>query len=101
MAQYSTPGTMLQLAQTHTSETAWSLQASISGWSLFHYMQFRFNVREVEMGTRRPLIVQMYHDPTAQEPRCRLQVWGHLLGAAGQVSGKQSGTLDISMCDDG
>eukprot|EP00967_Tisochrysis_lutea_P008807 scaffold10558_cov21-Tisochrysis_lutea.AAC.1 len=36
-------------------------------------MQFRFNVREVEMGTRRPLIVQMYHDPTAHEPRCRLQ----------------------------
>ena len=25
------------------------------------------------MGTRRPLIVQMYHDPTAIEPRCRLQ----------------------------
>lgn len=25
------------------------------------------------MGTRRPLIVQMYHDPTAHEPRCRLQ----------------------------
>ena len=25
------------------------------------------------MGTRRPLIVQMYHDPTAKEPRCRLQ----------------------------
>ena len=37
------------------------------------YVQFRFNVREVEMGTRRPLIVQMYHDPTAIEPRCRLQ----------------------------
>lgn len=37
------------------------------------YLQFRFNVREVEMGTRRPLIVQMYHDPMAQEPRCRLQ----------------------------
>lgn len=36
-------------------------------------LQFRFNVREVEMGTRRPLIVQMVHDPTAQEPRCRLQ----------------------------
>ncbi len=35
--------------------------------------QFRFNVREVEMGTRRPLIVQMVHDPTATEPRCRLQ----------------------------
>jgi hypothetical protein len=35
--------------------------------------QFRFNVREVEMGTRRPLIVQMFHDPTAVEPRCRLQ----------------------------
>lgn len=34
-------------------------------------MQFRFNVREVEMGTRRPLIVQMVHDPTALEPRCR------------------------------
>lgn len=25
------------------------------------------------MGTRRPLIVQMVHDPTAMEPRCRLQ----------------------------
>lgn len=34
---------------------------------------FRFNVREVEMGTRRPLIVQMVHDPAAKEPRCRLQ----------------------------
>ncbi|MEW5303991.1 MAG: hypothetical protein WDW38_003211 [Sanguina aurantia] len=37
------------------------------------FLGFRFNVREVEMGTRRPLIVQMIHDPTAQEPRCRLQ----------------------------
>mmetsp|Transcript_4509 Transcript_4509/g.12314 ORF Transcript_4509/g.12314 Transcript_4509/m.12314 type:complete len:775 (-) Transcript_4509:922-3246(-) len=37
------------------------------------FLGFRFNVREVEMGTRRPLIVQMYHDPTAHEPRCRLQ----------------------------
>lgn len=35
--------------------------------------QFRFNVREVEMGTRRPLIVQMVHDASAAEPRCRLQ----------------------------
>lgn len=35
---------------------------------------FRFNVREVEMGTRRPLILQMVHDPTALEPRCRFQV---------------------------
>lgn len=26
------------------------------------------------MGTRRPLIVQMVHDPAALEPRCRLQV---------------------------
>ncbi|XP_062168389.1 dynamin-related protein 5A-like isoform X2 [Alnus glutinosa] len=34
---------------------------------------FRFNVREVEMGTRRPLILQMVHDPTALEPRCRFQ----------------------------
>ncbi|KAI4322952.1 hypothetical protein L6164_022598 [Bauhinia variegata] len=34
---------------------------------------FRFNVREVEMGTRRPLIIQMVHDPTALEPRCRFQ----------------------------
>ena len=25
------------------------------------------------MGTRRPLIVQMVHDPSAQAPRCRLQ----------------------------
>lgn len=35
---------------------------------------FRFNVREVEMGTRRPLMLQMIHDPNALEPRCRLQV---------------------------
>ncbi|GAB2230784.1 hypothetical protein Droror1_Dr00015076 [Drosera rotundifolia] len=34
---------------------------------------FRFNVREVEMGTRRPLILQMVHDGTAIEPRCRFQ----------------------------
>ncbi|AQL00593.1 Dynamin-related protein 5A [Zea mays] len=34
---------------------------------------FRFNVREVEMGTRRPLVLQMVHDPTALEPRCRFQ----------------------------
>eukprot|EP01018_Ginkgo_biloba_P010217 Gb_33016 [translate_table: standard] len=34
---------------------------------------FRFNVREVEMGTRRPLMLQMVHDPSALEPRCRLQ----------------------------
>ncbi|KAK9832230.1 hypothetical protein WJX74_003725 [Apatococcus lobatus] len=37
------------------------------------FLGFRFNVREVEMGTRRPLIVQMVHDPTAEQPRCRLQ----------------------------
>ncbi|XP_062206853.1 dynamin-related protein 5A-like isoform X2 [Phragmites australis] len=34
---------------------------------------FRFNVREVEMGTRRPLVLQMVHDPTTLEPRCRFQ----------------------------
>ncbi|MBA0705483.1 hypothetical protein Golax_017674 [Gossypium laxum] len=34
---------------------------------------FRFNVREVEMGTRRPFILQMVHDPSALEPRCRFQ----------------------------
>uniref|UniRef100_A0A7N0UP39 Dynamin-type G domain-containing protein n=1 Tax=Kalanchoe fedtschenkoi TaxID=63787 RepID=A0A7N0UP39_KALFE len=34
---------------------------------------FRFNVREIEMGTRRPLILQMVHDPTALDPRCRFQ----------------------------
>lgn len=39
---------------------------------------FRFNVREVEMGTRRPLVLQMIHDPTALEPRCRFQVTAHL-----------------------
>jgi len=37
-------------------------------------LQFRFNITSVEMGTRRPLIVQMVHDPSALEPRCRLQV---------------------------
>lgn len=35
--------------------------------------QFRFNITSSEMGTRRPLIVQMVHDPSALEPRCRLQ----------------------------
>lgn len=34
---------------------------------------FRFNVREVEMGTRRPLILQMVNDSNALEPRCRFQ----------------------------
>lgn len=34
---------------------------------------FRFNITSSEMGTRRPLIVQMVHDPSALEPRCRLQ----------------------------
>ncbi|KAK9049083.1 hypothetical protein SSX86_031950 [Deinandra increscens subsp. villosa] len=34
---------------------------------------FQFNVREVEMGTCRPLILQMVHDPTALDPRCRFQ----------------------------
>ncbi|KAG8082043.1 hypothetical protein GUJ93_ZPchr0014g47303 [Zizania palustris] len=34
---------------------------------------FRFNVREVEMGNRRPLVLQMVHDPTALDPRCRSQ----------------------------
>lgn len=37
------------------------------------FLGFRFNVREVEMGTRRPLIVQMVHDPSAEAPRCQLQ----------------------------
>ncbi|RAL45472.1 hypothetical protein DM860_014861 [Cuscuta australis] len=34
---------------------------------------FRFNIREVEMGTRRPLIMQMVHDSSCLEPRCRFQ----------------------------
>ncbi|OIW05274.1 hypothetical protein TanjilG_03663 [Lupinus angustifolius] len=34
---------------------------------------FRFNVREVEMGTRRPLILQMVHDINALQPRCSFQ----------------------------
>ena len=37
------------------------------------FLGFRFNVREVEMGTRRPLIVQMVHDSAAEAPCCRLQ----------------------------
>ena len=36
-------------------------------------VQFRFNVKDVEMGTRRPLIVQMVHAPDFDEPQCRLQ----------------------------
>ncbi|KAI8567217.1 hypothetical protein RHMOL_Rhmol02G0103700 [Rhododendron molle] len=40
---------------------------------------FRLNVREVEMGTRRPLILQMVHDPTALDSWCRFQVLSYLL----------------------
>ncbi|KAE9447992.1 hypothetical protein C3L33_20119, partial [Rhododendron williamsianum] len=40
---------------------------------------FWFNVREVEMGTRRPLILQMVHDPTALEPLCRFQVLSYVV----------------------
>lgn len=34
---------------------------------------FRFNVCSSEMGTRRPLIIQMSNNPECTEPRCRLQ----------------------------
>ncbi|CAL0310657.1 unnamed protein product [Lupinus luteus] len=37
------------------------------------FLGFRFNVREVEMGTRRPLILQMVHDINALQPRCSFQ----------------------------
>lgn len=37
------------------------------------FLGFRFNICSSEMGTRRPLIVQMLHDAAATEPRCRLQ----------------------------
>ncbi|XP_027171400.1 dynamin-related protein 5A-like [Coffea eugenioides] len=52
---------------------------------------FRFNVREVEMGTRRPLILQMVHDPTALEPRCRFQEedseeYGNSLSSASAIA---------------
>lgn len=51
------------------------------------FLGFRFNVREVEMGTRRPLIVQMVHDASAESPKCRLQnednaEYGHILPEA-------------------
>jgi hypothetical protein len=48
---------------------------------------FRFNVREVEMGTRRPLILQMVHDPTALEPRCRFQVFFSLCPSFKWIAG--------------
>ncbi|MBA0878144.1 hypothetical protein Goshw_012368 [Gossypium schwendimanii] len=35
-------------------------------------LEFRFSVREIEMGARRPLILQMVHDPSALEPHCRI-----------------------------
>jgi len=41
--------------------------------SRLQHVQFRFNVKDVEMGTRRPLIVQMVHAPDFDEPQCRLQ----------------------------
>nr|XP_012465993.1 unnamed protein product [Gossypium raimondii] len=37
-------------------------------------LRFRFNVREIEIGTCRPLILQMVHYHSALEPRCRFQV---------------------------
>ncbi|TYG45259.1 hypothetical protein ES288_D11G159500v1, partial [Gossypium darwinii] len=33
----------------------------------------RFNVHEIEMGTRQPLILQMVHYRSTLEPRCRFQ----------------------------
>ncbi|TYH63422.1 hypothetical protein ES332_D07G191500v1 [Gossypium tomentosum] len=36
---------------------------------------FRFNVREIEMGTRRPLILQMVHYRSVLEPRYRFQMF--------------------------
>lgn len=35
---------------------------------------FRFNIKEVEMGTRRPLVLQMMHNENAKQPVCRFQV---------------------------
>jgi hypothetical protein len=37
---------------------------------------FKFNVVASEIGTRRPLIVQMRHDPACPLPRCQLQAEG-------------------------
>ncbi|TYG42059.1 hypothetical protein ES288_D12G226400v1 [Gossypium darwinii] len=37
-------------------------------------LRFRFNVCEIEIGTCRPVILQMVHYRSALEPRCRFQV---------------------------
>ena len=37
------------------------------------FLGFRFNLREVEMGTRRPLVVQMNHTEGFEEPECCFQ----------------------------
>ena len=37
------------------------------------FLGFRFNLREVEMGTRRPLVVQMNHSEAHTDPECCFQ----------------------------
>ena len=50
-----------------------SSRCEVCAHDCLHNMQFRFNVKDVEMGTRRPLIVQMVHAPDFDEPQCCLQ----------------------------
>ncbi|KAE9452481.1 hypothetical protein C3L33_15614, partial [Rhododendron williamsianum] len=66
-------------------------------------LRFRFNVREVKMGTRRPLILQMVHDATALEPRCRFQrtdLVGEFVGHTGPKTRRKCKKCNDSMSPD-
>jgi hypothetical protein len=71
---------------------------------------FRFNICSSEMGTRRPLIIQMSNDPECTEPRCRLQdeeasgVYGPVMSSADVIEAIKARTgallakLGASVC---
>ncbi|KAB1995039.1 hypothetical protein ES319_D13G134300v1 [Gossypium barbadense] len=52
-------------------EFALGSQSDGKSFLLEALLRFHFNVREIEMGTRQPLILQMIHYRSTLEPRCR------------------------------
>ncbi|KAG4152684.1 hypothetical protein ERO13_D04G137250v2 [Gossypium hirsutum] len=54
-------------------EFALSSQSDGKSSLLEALLGFRFNVREIEMGTQQPFLLQMVHYRSALEPRCRFQ----------------------------
>ena len=53
------------------------------------FLGFRFNVRAVEIGTRRPLVIQMIHNSEAAEPR--VSFWEAPVGGSAEPSASGRG----------